>query len=138
MGQYVLNRDDILSCRRFDDAIAVGSYPIDLHRPNDTGCTLEWCGDCYDIPYRCLLPQTIDNLLVAGRCISTTHEALAAIRVMSTCMATGEAAGRAAKLAVAAGVSPSRINVGKLQEELLACGAYLRSYAASSELGGVR
>jgi hypothetical protein len=127
VGQYVLNRDDILSCRRFEDAIAVASYPIDLHRPNDTGCTLEWCGDCYDIPYRCLLPQKIDGLLVAGRCISTTHEAMAAIRVMSTCMATGEAAGRAATFAAADGVSPSRINVSKLRAELLARGAYLRS-----------
>ena len=127
VGRYVLNRDDVLSCRRFDDAIAVASYPIDLHRPNDTGCTLEWCGDCYDIPYRCLLPQKIDNLLVAGRCISTTHEAMAAIRVMSTCMATGEAAGRAASMAVVAEVSPSRINVGQLREDLLAHGAFLRT-----------
>ncbi len=127
VGQYVMNRDDILSCRRFDDAIAVGSYPIDLHRPNDTGCTLEWCGDCYDIPYRCLLPQKIDRLLVAGRCISTTHEAMAAIRVMSTCMAMGEAAGRAAAIAVADGVPPSRVNVVKLRGELVARGAYLRS-----------
>jgi hypothetical protein len=126
VGQYVLNRDDILGCRRFDDAIAVASYPIDLHRPNDTGCTLEWCGDCYDIPYRCLLPQKIDNLLVAGRCISTTHEALAAIRVMSTCMATGEAAGRAAAIAVANGVSPSLLNVPQLRADLLAHGAFLR------------
>ena len=126
VGHYVLNRDDILSCRRFDDAIAVASYPIDLHRPNDTGCTLEWCGDCYDIPYRCLLPQKVDNLLVAGRCISTTHEALAAIRVMSTCMATGEAAGRAAAIAVAGRVSPLRINVGRLREELLIHRMHLR------------
>ncbi len=127
VGQYVMNRDDILSCRRFDDAVAVGSYPIDLHRPNDTGCTLEWCGDCYDIPYRSLLPQRVENLLVAGRCISTTHEALAAIRVMSTCMAMGEAAGRAARIAVTDGVSPSQVNVSKLREELVARGAYLRS-----------
>ncbi len=126
VGQYVLNRDDILSCRRFDDAIAVASYPIDLHRPSDNGCTLEWCGDCYDIPYRCLLPQNIDNLVVAGRCISTTHEALAAIRVMSTCMATGEAAGRAAEIAVVDRLPPSQINVLQLREELLARGAYLR------------
>jgi hypothetical protein len=121
-----MNRDDILSCRRFDDAIAVGSYPIDLHRPNDTGCTLEWCGDCYDIPYRSLLPQKMDNLLVAGRCISTTHEAMAAIRVMSTCMAMGEAAGRAAQMAAREGVSPGRINIRNLQTELVAGGAYLR------------
>jgi hypothetical protein len=127
VGRYVMNRDDILSCRRFDDAIAVASYPIDLHRPNDTGCTLEWCGDCYDIPYRSLVPQRVDNLLVAGRCISTTHEAMAAIRVMSTCMALGEAAGRAAAIAVGEGVSPSQVDAGTLRKELLARGAFLRS-----------
>ena len=87
-----MNRDDVLSCGKFDDAIAVASYPIDLHRPNDNGCTLEWCGDCYDIPYRSLVPLNVENLLVAGRCISTTHEAMAAIRVMATCMAMGEGA----------------------------------------------
>ena len=126
VGQYVLNRDDLLSCRKFDDAVAVGSYPIDIHRPNDNGCTLEWCGDCYDIPYRSLLPQRVENLLVAGRCISTTHEAMAAIRVMSTCMAMGEAAGRAAAMAVKNGVPPSAVQVSKLREELRAHGAYLR------------
>ncbi len=127
VGQYVMTRDDILNCRRFDDAIAIASYPIDLHSPYDDGCTLECCGDCYDIPYRSLLPQRVDNLLVAGRCISTTHEAMAAIRVMATCMAMGEAAGRAARMAVRERVSPSGIDVRKLQEELVARGAYLRS-----------
>ena len=127
VGRYVMTRDDILGCRAFDDAIAVGSYPIDLHRPNDSDCTLEWCGDCYDIPYRALLPQRVSNLLVAGRCVSTTHEAMAAIRVMSTCMAMGEAAGRAAAMAVREGVCPSEINVCKLREELTARGAYLRT-----------
>ena len=127
VGRYVMTRDDILGCRRFDDAVAVGSYPIDLHRPNDDGCTLEWCGDCYDIPYRTLLPQGVENLLVAGRCISTTHEAMAAIRVMSTCMAMGEAAGRAAKMAVGEGISPSDIDMRKLREDLIAGGAFLRT-----------
>lgn len=126
VGRYVMTRDDILSCRRFADAVAVGSYPIDLHRPNDDGCTLEWCGDCYDIPYRSLLPQRVENLLAAGRCISTTHEAMAAIRVMSTCMAMGEAAGRAAGMAVREGLSPAEISVDKLRDELIAHGAYLR------------
>jgi len=104
----------------------VGSYPIDLHRPTDNDCTLEWCGDCYDIPYRCLLPQRVQNLLVAGRCISSTHEAMAAIRVMSTCMAIGEAAGRAAEMAVQKGISPDAVNVRELRKELLAREAYLR------------
>ncbi len=127
VGQYVLNRDDILSCRRFDDAIAAASYPIDLHHPNDNDCTMEWCGDCYDIPYRCLLPQRVQNLLVAGRCISTTHEAMAAIRVMSTCMAMGEAAGRAAAMAVRQHLTPDAVNVQDLRNQLLTHGVYLRS-----------
>ena len=126
VGRYVMTRDDVLSCRRFDDAIAVGSYPIDLHRPDDNDCTLEWCGDCYDIPYRSLLPLGAQNLLVAGRCISTTHEAMAAVRVMSTCMAMGQAAGCGSALAVQQGVSPSAIDVGRLREHLRARGAYLR------------
>jgi hypothetical protein len=126
VGQYVLTQDDVLQCRRFDDAIAVASYPIDIHRPGDEGCTLIWCGDCYDIPYRTLVPTRVDNLLVAGRCISTTHEAMASIRVMATCMALGEAAGRAARLAVRAGVTPAAVNPQTLRQELRAHGAYLR------------
>jgi hypothetical protein len=127
-----MTRDDILSCGRFDDAIAVASYPIDLHRPNDDGCTLEWCGDCYDIPYRSLLPVEVDNLLVAGRAISTTHEAMAAIRVMATCMAMGEAAGRAAGMAVREAVAPGAIDTRRLQAELLANGAYPRPHSVNT------
>ncbi len=126
VGEYVLNQEDVLGCRRFDDAIAVASYPIDIHRPGDEGCTLQWCGDCYDIPYRCLVPQGVENLLVAGRSISTTHEAMGAIRVMSTCMAMGEAAGRAARMALRSGTTPQAVDVGALRRELLAQGAYLR------------
>jgi len=119
-GRYVMTRDDILSCRRFDDAIDVASYPIDLHHPKDNGCTLEWCGDCYDIPYRSLLPLNVSGLLVAGRSISATHEAMSAIRVMATCMAMGEAAGRAARLAIQHRVLPEHLDVRELQSELLA------------------
>lgn len=125
-GQYVMTSDDILSCAHFDDAIAVASYPLDIHHPDGGGCTLEWCGDCYDIPYRSLVPQKINNLLVAGRCISSTHEAMSAIRVMAPCMAMGEAAGRAAKIAVRDHVLPADIDIKKLQRELTRNGAYLR------------
>jgi hypothetical protein len=124
---YMMTQDDVLGCRHFDDAIAVASYPIDIHRPGDEGCTLIWCGDCYDIPYRSLVPQKVKNLLVAGRSIGSTHEAMGAIRVMATCMAMGEAAGRAAKQAVRTGVTPGAIDVGKLREELRTKGAYLRT-----------
>jgi hypothetical protein len=127
VGQYMMNRDDILSCRRFPDAIAVASYPIDIHRPNDNGCTLEWCGDCYDIPFGSLVPRKVDRLLVAGRCVSATHEAMAAIRVMATCMAMGEAAGRAAKISVRQNISPADVDAGRLRDELRSQGAYLRT-----------
>jgi len=125
VGKYVMTAADVLGCERFDDAIAVASYPLDLHHPQGGGCTLEWCGDCYDIPYRSLIPENIENLIVAGRCISTTHEAMSAIRVMAPCMAMGEAAGRAAKLAIRAGVAPSQLDVATLRAELLAKGAFL-------------
>ncbi|MFD1629878.1 FAD-dependent oxidoreductase [Pseudopedobacter beijingensis] len=125
VGKYVMTAQDILSCGRFDDAIAVASYPLDIHHPQGGGCTLEWCGDCYDIPYRSLIPEKIENLIVAGRCISTTHEAMSAIRVMAPCMAMGEAAGRAAKIAVRKGIKPSQVNVEELRGELLEKGAYL-------------
>ncbi|GAB3010510.1 FAD-dependent oxidoreductase [Niabella terrae] len=126
-GQYTMNREDIMSCRHFDDAIAVASYPLDIHHPIGGGCTLEWCGDCYDIPYRSLIPQQVKNLIVAGRAISTTHEAMSAIRVMAPCMAMGEAAGRAAKMALKYEQQPSDIDVQLLQKELMDTGAYLRN-----------
>jgi hypothetical protein len=127
VGKYVMTAQDVLGCARFDDAIAVASYPLDLHHPQGGGCTLEWCGDCYDIPYRSLIPEKIENLIVAGRCISTTHEAMSAIRVMAPCMAMGEAAGRAAKMAVRKNILPSQVNVAALQAELLEKGAYLNA-----------
>ena len=126
VGKYVLTAEDILACRHFDDAIAVASYPVDLHHPKGGDCTLEYCGDCYDIPYRVLVPEKVENLLVAGRCASFTHEAMASTRVMSTCMALGEAAGRAARIALRDGVKPSQADVAKLRCELKRTGAYLR------------
>ncbi|MCK3684725.1 FAD-dependent oxidoreductase [Maribellus sp. YY47] len=126
IGKYIMNREDILSCARFEDAVAVASYPLDIHHPVGGDCTLEWSGDCYDIPYRSLVPEKVENLLVAGRTISTTHEAMSAIRVMAPCMAMGEAAGRAAKMAVRNGMAPSAIDVQELRKELVEKGAYLR------------
>ncbi|MCC6305762.1 MAG: FAD-dependent oxidoreductase [Rhodobacteraceae bacterium] len=127
VGRYVMTEEDVLACRHFDDAIAVASYPIDIHRPADDGCTLIWCGDCYDIPYRALLPQKVANLLVAGRSISATHEAMGAIRVMATCMAMGEAAGRAARISVRGNRAPADIDVADLRRQQLAAGVYLRN-----------
>lgn len=127
-GQYIMTQEDILGCRHFEDAVAVASYPLDIHHPQGGGCTLVWCGDCYDIPFRSLIPLNVKNLIVAGRSISATHEAMSAIRVMAPCMAMGEAAGRAAKIAVREGIPVSEIEVRKLQNELISTGAYLRDF----------
>lgn len=126
-GQYALQAEDVVGGRRFEDVIARSGYPIDIHDPSNKSVTAAWVqGDgAYDIPYRCLLSKKITNLLTAGRCISTTHEALATTRLTPSCMATGQAAGTAAGLAVEYGVSPQHINVQELQNRLRAANVVL-------------
>lgn len=127
-GEYALRSEDVIEGRRFDDVIARSGYPIDIHDPSGKGVTAAWVqGDgAYDIPYRCLVPKQIKNLLVGGRCISTTHEALATTRLTPSCMATGQAAGTAAALAASQGISPASLSLSELQERLQQDGAILR------------
>ena len=100
-GQYTLTERDILTGAEFEDAVAICGFPIDVHDP--LGKELYWTqtdtANCYDIPYRVMLPGTPVNLLVTGRSISATHEAAASARITPTAMALGEAAGIAAALA---------------------------------------
>lgn len=126
IGQHVLREDDLMQARRFDDAVATGCWYLDLH-PNQTtvGSANNFQPekhqpDPYDIPYRSLLPQKIENLLVAGRCHSATRGAHASTRVTATAMALGEAAGVAAALAVAGRRSPQEIGGVKVRETLAA------------------
>ena len=123
--EYMLTGEDILASRRVPDCIAVAGYPVDIHHSVGTDCTMLFAQDNYDIPYRCLIPIGLYNLLVAGRCAGYTHEAMASARVMSTCMAVGEAAGTAARLAIMQGVDPSKVDVQEIRKELIAQGAYL-------------
>jgi hypothetical protein len=125
LGDYVLTGDDVLQGRRFPDAIARCAYPVDIHDPVGTRGRLEGLaqGNFYDIPYRCLVPRNVDNLLVAGRPISADHEAAASARVIPPCYATGQAAGTAAALAVNQGVSPREVEVEALRRLLVAHGA---------------
>lgn len=127
IGEYILTEQDIFDCARFDDAIGVAAYPVDLHHPVGGDCTLMWCPDCYDIPYRCLVPLKVDGLICAGRDISATHLALASVRVMGPAMCLGEAAGKAAALCARDGVQPRELDVRKLRKALLDEGVYLRS-----------
>ena len=126
VGKYVMTSEDLLEARRFDDAICVASYPIDLHHEEGGDCTLIYGKGSYDIPYRTLVPEHIEGLLVAGRCSSMNHGAMAATRVMSTVMAMGEAAGTAARVALEDGVLPSQVSVKRVQEQLIEGGGYLR------------
>ncbi len=115
-GEYTLTVEDVLSCRTFEDGIARGSFLVDIHHPTETGLFEPRYlpeGGYYDIPYRCLVPREIDNLLVAGRCISVTHEALGSTRVMFQCMALGEAAGIAAAICAAGAAAGGRGHRGR-------------------------
>jgi hypothetical protein len=100
VGEYTLTRDDEVGGRRFVDAVA---------------------SSLFDIPYRCLIPKGVDNLLVGGRCISTTHEAQGPIRNIPPCMVTGQAAGAAAALAAKRGIQPRKLDpelvIGALIEQ---------------------
>lgn len=98
VGQYELTREDVLSARRFEDAVARASWPIELWQEGRSGAAYEYLeeGETYDIPLRSLRARDVGNLLAAGRCMSATHAALGSARVIGTCLATGEAAGLAA------------------------------------------
>jgi len=137
IGDYQLTADDVLNGRSQDDVIAQGSYPIDIHSPSGSGTDLRRLppGTAYDIPLRCLLPRGIDNLLVAGRCISGTHEAHASYRVMPIAMATGHAAGVTAALASRQHMTPRLIGPEIVQRELLRQGAVLGKTGAAARPG---
>jgi hypothetical protein len=126
-GTYRLTDQDLLAGRRFEDAIARGGYPIDIHNPsgNSTDSVHLPYGASYQIPYRSLLNDRIVNLAVAGRCLSATHEAAAAIRVSPIAMAIGQAAGTAAALGIKTGQDLHRIDVAQLQKTLLEQSAVL-------------
>jgi hypothetical protein len=127
-GVYKLTGDDVLTARKFDDGIARGSYPIDIHDPEGRGTVLRRIpvSEAYDIPLRCLIPREVEHMLVAGRCISGTHEAQSSYRVTPIAMATGHAAGIAAALASRLDCSPREVPHTEVQRELLRQGASLR------------
>lgn len=123
VGDYVLTGQDVRRGRRHDDCIVLGAWRLDRHPPDAAGYhDIPWTPP-YDIPYRTLLPQGVDNLLVAGRCHSATSEALASSRVTATAMGMGQAAGTAAALAQRGDVRA--VDIGALQAALVEDGAIL-------------
>jgi hypothetical protein len=128
IGDYQLTADDVLEARKFEDVVARGAYPVDIHNPKGRGTVLKRVppGQAYDIPLRSLLPQGVEGLLVAGRCLSGTHEAHSSYRVMPIVMATGQAAGVCAALAAKRNVTPRAVPAAQVQAALIRQGADLR------------
>lgn len=126
-GEHLLTEQELVACTRFDDAIAAGNYDIDIHNPEGSGTSHYYFpdGEYYTIPYRSLLPKGISNLLVAGRCISSTHEAQASYRIMPIVCCLGQAAGVGASVAVQNNCTPKNADIKTIQKILLENGAFL-------------
>lgn len=120
VGAYKLTEKDLVEQVSFEDRVVRGFYPIDIHSPDSAGMNYTYLpsGASYTIPYRSLYTPAIKNLLVTGRCISVTHEALASIRVGPIVAALGQAAGTAAALATKENIFPVELSVAKLQTSL--------------------
>lgn len=125
-GRFVLEKRHLVEGTEFDDAIATGAWPLEFHvRGKGTEYEFFPPGHLYRIPFGCLVPANVENLLVAGRCISATHEALASTRVMAPCMALGQAAGTAAAIGAGNGVQLNSIPATDLREALRDSGAQI-------------
>jgi hypothetical protein len=127
-GRYQLTADDVLTCASFDDTIGVNGWPIENHAAGDV--IWRWpdipgSRGFNHLPYRMLVPPGLDNLLVAGRCASMTHEGQSAARVSGGCFVMGQAAGTAAHLLLAGNCVSADIPVDSLQDTLTADGVYL-------------
>ena len=125
-GLYQLSATDIQEALKPKDSVARGYYPIDLHRNGNVGIVQSVYlhpGDWYGIPYRCLVAKDVDNLLMAGRCISVSHEALGSTRISPVSMALGQAAGIAAALCVSGVTRPAQVDLDELIAELQQQGA---------------
>ena len=143
LGDYVLTLDDYLARRSFPDEICRNAYNIDVHwsreeaakaneanleelqKQVDSGIKQLGMGESYGVPYRCLTPKTLKNVLVAGRCISTDRPVNGSVRIMACCLTTGEAAGMAAAMAAAGDANVHHVDTDALRRVLRENGAYL-------------
>src|SRR6266567_1114419 len=128
VGGYMLSGADVLGCASFDDTIGVNGWPMESHVAGDVVFTfppIPRSRGFNELPYRMLTPEGIDNLLVAGRCASMTHDGQSAARVSGACFVMGEAAGTAAALALGGNTIPRDIAVDKLQNQLKQQGAFV-------------
>lgn len=122
-GLYTLSAEDVLTARAFPDSVALGGHPIDIHRADSSSQSAQFLTQPYHIPYRTLVPEGSENVLVAGGTLSATREAFGSVRVQAQCMALGQAAGVAAALCARSGESVSRLDGAALSARLQADGA---------------
>jgi hypothetical protein len=127
IGRYMLTESDVLECADFDDTIGVNGWPLELHMKGDVEFRWTRPGSrgFNQLPYRMTVPPAFDNLWVAGRCASMTHEAQSAARVTGACFVMGQAVGTAADLALKSASSAGGVDVPTLQARLESEGAYL-------------
>lgn len=133
-GKYYMTLEDYLRRADFADAIGYYSYPVDIHGARGTDSKLEQQyrdtaykpGESYGIPFRCLIPEGVENLLMAGRQVSCDRYMQASLRVMPACFLMGQAAGTAAAIAVKEQVPAGEVDGEKLRETLRNQGCYLR------------
>jgi FAD dependent oxidoreductase len=124
IGQRTLINDDVVKGHKSRDAVARSAWPIELHSGEKP--RLVWlCDDYYDIPFGCFVPRDGEGLLVAGRCLSAEHEAMASARVTAQCFSYGQAVGMAAATSVRESINLRELSVGDLQEQLRRAGAAL-------------
>lgn len=126
-GVYTITLEDLLTQRVFEDTVSRACALVGNHTPDgkDSAFADIVPGHPFYMPYRCMLPKNVDGLIVAGRCISVTSEAMGGTRIMPVCMGLGQAAGTAAALAAKGNVSLSKLNIKMLQETLESAGAYV-------------
>ncbi|OGA46200.1 MAG: hypothetical protein A3G25_10535 [Betaproteobacteria bacterium RIFCSPLOWO2_12_FULL_63_13] len=135
LGEYVLSESDILECAGFPDSIGVNGWPVEAHIAGNVSIKFPKIPESRgynQMPYRMIVPRGIDNLFVAGRCASMTHDGQSSARVTGPCYVMGQAAGTAADMALASGVAPRAIDVPGLQQRLAAAGAFLGVADASA------
>jgi len=127
IGPYQLTEDDVLGCADFDDSIGVNGWPVEAHVQGDVEFRFapRESRGYNQLPYRMLVPQGIDNLLVAGRCASMTQRGQSSGRVTGPCFVMGQAAGTAADVALSSAVAARDVDAAQLQRRLEQDGAYL-------------
>jgi hypothetical protein len=125
-GEYALSREDVLGARKFEDGIGRAAWPIERHvARGETEWRFLEPGAWYTIPYRCLVARGVDNLLIAGRCVSAEPDAFASVRVIGPCMLEGQAAATAARLVCKGDLAARAIDVDRLRSDLAALGVPL-------------